>query len=66
MLVLKYTPDKDIKRYECTDSVEIHVEDGKTVSEMLNVWVRMMLAMGFNSESIKGYVNTSGYPYMDE
>lgn len=66
MLVFKYTPDAEFKRYECADSVEIHVEDGKTVSEVLNACVRMMLAMGFNAESLKGYVNTSEYPYMDE
>ena len=66
MLVLKYTPDAEIKRYECTDSVEIQVEDGKTVSEVLNACVRMMLAMGFNPESIKGYVNTEEYPYIEE
>ena len=66
MLSMTYVPDKDIKQFECVDSVEMYVDDGKTVSEMLNAFVRMMLTMGFNQDSLQGHVNTNEYPYIEE
>lgn len=65
MLIMTYAPDKDMKKFECTDGVEICVEDGKTVSEMINACVRMLLAMGYSYQSIQGYVNTDEYPFVE-
>jgi len=56
-LTIYYTPGEDLEIYEPVDEFIFQVKDGKTVEEMTDVFVRLLLAMGYNEKSIEKYIS---------
>ncbi|MCF8012501.1 MAG: hypothetical protein K9L56_14610 [Clostridiales bacterium] len=62
MFTIKYEPDTN---HDPIDEFEVTIEDGKTVDEMLEIFVRTLLAMGYMEGSLTGKVNTEVYPFFN-
>lgn len=63
-LVLTYTPDDDLKKYEPVTIATMTVDDGKSVGEMMIFFRRMLLAMGYEDDSIAKFMTIpDSYPY---
>lgn len=63
-LVLTYTPDDDLKKYEPVTIATMTVDDGKSVGEMMIFFRRMLLAMGYDDSSIAKFMSIpEEYPY---
>lgn len=62
MLTIRYERNT---HHDPVEEFEIRIEGDKTVDEMLEIFVRTMLAMGYMEDSLNGKVNTTVYSLVD-